>query len=61
MLDVTVMTVEVQQILNMYVYCMNGGAHDAFVGYLNNIPTGKLVMVAVGDEAGLTYYSGEAR
>lgn len=38
----------------------SGGAHSAFVDYLHNIPNGRLVLVAVGDEAGLNL-SGDSR
>lgn len=33
-----------------------GGAHRAFVDYLDGITNGRLVLVAVGDEAGLTQW-----
>ncbi|MBK7999652.1 MAG: hypothetical protein IPK15_13285 [Verrucomicrobia bacterium] len=36
----------------------SGEAHSAFVNYLHNIPNGRLVLVAVGDEAGLTQWGG---
>lgn len=55
-INLSSLTVEQTRNFDTWADRLTGGAHRAFVEYLDGIANGKLVLVAVGDEAGLNHH-----